>query len=158
MGAINRRTGCDTDASHSQFHPMPCKLDASNTGAAMALMISRAKRSLGAFLLSALLYLFPSLSGCGAEDYGGADGAYGPPACTSREDCEDRNDGLWYCDQSTKQCKPRERCASDQDCRRAVGPLSTCTNDPYRWPVYGCTTEADAGTADGGTGNDGGQD
>jgi len=131
----------------------------------MALIISNAKRSLGAFLLSALLYLVPSLSGCGSDDqnrglldaanqYGALDGSYGPPPCSTDQDCA-YNGGMWYCNTTTRDCEPKSQCDTDEDCQKAVGSDWRCTGVDAS---YGCSLETDGGTPDGSVGDDGGQD
>ena len=117
----------------------------------MALMLTRAKRTLGAFLFSILLYIFPSLSGgcniadlkdggaenadvqgsedaaadAGSQDFGNQCGAYGPPPCSSDTDCASYGDG-WYCDQANMQ--------------------SWCGGEPQLYPV--CKQAGDAGYED----------
>jgi hypothetical protein len=121
----------------------------------MALLISRAKRTIGAFVFSLLMYVFPSLSGgcnvadlkdggaessdvqegedaqvaqdAGTADYGNQCGAYGPPPCGSDADCEAYGDG-WYCDTDNV--------------------ASFCGGEPQAYPVCKQTNVNDAGPAD----------
>lgn len=113
----------------------------------MALILTRAKRTLGAFLFSILLYIFPSLTGgCnvqnegdggaeaadvasaldgGAEDFGNTCGAYGPPPCDTDADCAVYGEGF-YCDKTNT--------------------FGGCGGEQVAWPA--CKQAADAGPAD----------
>lgn len=94
----------------------------------MAFIISRTKRTLGAFILSVVLYLFPSAIGCGRDHgdlylldtFGGADGSYGPPSCLT---CRDAGpDGFGGEDGSYG-----PPCSTDEDCYWTYGEDWYCS-------------------------------
>ena len=123
----------------------------------MALMLTRAKRTLGAFIFSILMYLFPSLSGgCNVADLkdGGAessdvqgsdDGAVADGAVADAGAAD-------YGNQCAAYGPPP--CSSDSDCQTygagwycdKTNTESFCGGDPQSYPI--CKQAADAGPAD----------
>ncbi|MBI5529527.1 MAG: hypothetical protein HY897_24645 [Deltaproteobacteria bacterium] len=135
----------------------------------MALMLSRAKRTIGAFIFSLLMYTFPSLGGgCnvaeekdgGAEvlpaedagssdagplDYGSSEAGYGPPSCTTDDDCRSPEDqtAVAYCDQARGWCEYIFSCDSDSECQEHFGESFFC--DPKKKQCVSGQTDFDGG-------------